>query len=180
MSWTIVWAMLLAECVIRSFENPDIKAIGPKSWMFGYTVHLHLWFLVLYLLPNLADFRTANALVSRWHRLAHSTFAPYCNKRKNNSHNKQAFNKITQLLSFKGETIISMRMNHKLKQLPVCVSKSIRLAFTVFLVRFRLNISPNSAWFKSIGTRSDILASFWRLASITAVQITLIWIVSIR
>ena len=75
MSCTIVCAVLLSECVIHSFKNPDNKVIGPKSWMLGYTVHLHCWFLVLYVLPNLADFYTANALVSRW-------FAPYYNKRK--------------------------------------------------------------------------------------------------
>ena len=163
-SCTIVCAMLLPECVIRSFKNPDIKAIGPKSWMLGYTMHLHFWFLVLYLLPNLADFCTANAFVSRWHWLAHSTFAPSYNKRKttaitNKIHGNFQLKK-TQFLSFEGVTMIEMRMNQRSQQLPVCVSKTIRLPFAVFFVWFGLRITGNSAWLKAIRSRSDIHAIF--------------------
>ena len=102
MSCTIVCAMLLSEWVTRSFKNPDIKAIGPKSWILGYTVHLHCWVLVLYVFPSLADFYTANALVSRW-------FAPYYNKRKTTA----LINKIQANFQFKNSlSVFQGRNNH--------------------------------------------------------------------
>ena len=118
--------MLLSECVIRSFKNPDTKAIAPKSWMLGYTVHLHCWFLVLYLSPNLADFYTANALVSRW-------FAHYYNKRKTTA----LINKIHGNVQLKNSISVFQRRNNHINANESQLETITSLSFQDDSSRFR-------------------------------------------
>ena len=70
----IICALLLP--VTGHLQHPDIEANWLKTWMLNDTTYLGFRPLLLYFLPQLPDFRTANTFLSCRHWLTSSILAP--------------------------------------------------------------------------------------------------------